>query len=231
MLMMQKNIAIKTTDLRKTYDDGKVVTHVLKGLDLEIHEGEFVALMGRSGAGKSTLLYQLSLLDSPTSGSIYLFGEKTTHMDDEERAHFRLNQLGYVFQDYALLPELSALENVALPLMMQDKSTQEAYRIADEVLIKVGLKGKERNLPSELSGGQQQRVSVARAVAHNPKIIFADEPTANLDSFSGKQVIELFRELNKEGQTIVMVTHEEEYGRAADRIIELSDGQIVNHGH
>lgn len=226
---MQKNIAIKTNDLRKTYDDGKVVTHVLKGLDLEIQEGEFVALMGRSGAGKSTLLYQLSLLDSPTSGSIYLFGEKTTHMDDEERANFRLNQLGYVFQDYALLPELSALENVALPLMMQGKSTQEAYRIADQVLVKVGLKGKERNLPSELSGGQQQRVSVARAVAHNPKIIFADEPTANLDSFSGKQVIELFRELNKEGQTIVMVTHEEEYGRAADRIIELSDGQIVQH--
>lgn len=226
---MQKDIAIKTSDLRKTYDDGKVVTHVLKGLDLEIHEGEFVALMGRSGAGKSTLLYQLSLLDSPTSGSIYLFGEKTTHMDDEERANFRLNQLGYVFQDYALLPELSALENVALPLMMQGKSTQEAYKIADEVLVKVGLKGKERNLPSELSGGQQQRVSVARAVAHNPKIIFADEPTANLDSFSGKQVIELFRELNKEGQTIVMVTHEEEYGRAADRIIELSDGQIVQH--
>lgn len=225
-------LAIKTTDLRKTYDDGKVVTHVLKGLDLEIHEGEFVALMGRSGAGKSTLLYQLSLLDSPTSGSIYLFGEKTTHMDDEERANFRLNQLGYVFQDYALLPELTALENVALPLMMQGKSTQEAYKIADEVLIKVGLKGKERNLPSELSGGQQQRVSVARAVAHNPKIVFADEPTANLDSFSGKQVIELFRELNKEGQTIVMVTHEAEYGRAADRIIELSDGQIVgNQAH
>jgi putative ABC transport system ATP-binding protein len=226
---MQKNIAIKTNGLRKTYDDGKVVTHVLKGLDLEIQEGEFVALMGRSGAGKSTLLYQLSLLDSPTSGSIYLFGEKTTHMNDEERADFRLNQLGYVFQDYALLPELSALENVALPLMMQGKSTQEAYRIADEVLIKVGLKGKEKNLPSELSGGQQQRVSVARAVAHKPKVIFADEPTANLDSFSGKQVIELFRELNKEGQTIVMVTHEEEYGRAADRIIELSDGQVVQH--
>jgi putative ABC transport system ATP-binding protein len=225
---MQK-AAIVTKDLRKTYDDGKVVTHVLKGLDLTIYEGEFVALMGRSGAGKSTLLYQLSLLDSPTSGSIYLFGEKTTHMDDEERADFRLNQLGYVFQDYALLPELSALENVALPLMMQGKSTKVAYQIAEEIIIKVGLRGKERNLPSELSGGQQQRVSVARAVAHNPKIIFADEPTANLDSFSGRQVIELFRELNKEGQTIVMVTHEEEYGLAADRIIELSDGQLVTH--
>lgn len=227
---MNKDLAIKISDLRKTYDDGKVVTHVLKGLDMEIKEGEFVALMGRSGAGKSTLLYQLSLLDSPTSGNIYLFGEKTSHMDDKERADFRLNQLGYVFQDYALLPELSALENVALPLMMQGKSTKQAYKIADDVLIKVGLKGKENNLPSELSGGQQQRVSVARAVAHNPKIIFADEPTANLDSFSGKQVIELFRELNKDRQTIVMVTHEEEYGKAADRIIELSDGQIVSHG-
>jgi putative ABC transport system ATP-binding protein len=228
---MQKDIAIKTVNLRKTYDDGKVVTHVLKGLDMEIKEGEFIALMGRSGAGKSTLLYQLSLLDSPTGGEIWLFGEKASHMGDEERADFRLNQLGYVFQDYALLPELSALENVALPLLMKGLSRKQAYQIADEVIIKVGLKGKEKNLPSELSGGQQQRVSVARAVAHNPKIIFADEPTANLDSYSGRQVIDLFRELNSAGQTIVMVTHEEEYGRLADRIIELSDGQIVSHDH
>lgn len=228
---MQKDVAIKTVNLRKTYDDGKVVTHVLKGLDMDIREGEFVALMGRSGAGKSTLLYQLSLLDSPTGGEIWLFGEKASHMKSEERADFRLNQLGYVFQDYALLPELSALENVALPLLMKGLSRKQAYKIADEVIVKVGLKGKEKNLPSELSGGQQQRVSVARAVAHSPKVIFADEPTANLDSFSGKQVIELFRELNKAGQTIVMVTHEEEYGRLTDRIIELSDGQIVNHGH
>jgi putative ABC transport system ATP-binding protein len=122
---MQKDVAIKTVNLRKTYDDGKVVTHVLKGLDMDIREGEFVALMGRSGAGKSTLLYQLSLLDSPTGGEIWLFGEKASHMKSEERADFRLNQLGYVFQDYALLPELSALENVALPLLMKGLSRTE----------------------------------------------------------------------------------------------------------
>lgn len=150
-------------------------------------------------------------------------------MNEMQRADFRLNQLGYVFQDYALLPELNALENVALPLLMKGFSQKEAFKIADDVLIKVGMKGKEKNLPSELSGGQQQRVSVARAVAHNPKIVFADEPTANLDSFSGRQVIDLFRELNTQGQTIVMVTHEEEYGKAADRIIELSDGLVVEH--
>ncbi len=219
--------AIKTKDLTKVYDDGKVVTRVLKGIDLEIKSGEFVAIMGRSGAGKSTLLYQLSLLDKSSGGDIFLFDHKVSEMNELERADFRLNQLGYIFQDYALLPELTALENVALPLLMKGYKQKEAYKIADDVLIKVGMKGKEKNLPSELSGGQQQRVSVARAVVHKPQIVFADEPTANLDSFSGGQVMELFKELNKEGQTIVMVTHEEEYGKLADRIIELSDGLIV----
>jgi putative ABC transport system ATP-binding protein len=218
---------IKTINLTKTYDDGKIVTHVLKGIDIEINEGEFVAIMGRSGAGKSTLLYQLSLLDQESGGEVLLFGEKVSGMSEDARASFRLNKLGYVFQDYALLPELTALENVALPLLMKGYSQKNAYAIADEVLVKVGMQGKERNLPSELSGGQQQRVSVARAVAHSPKIVFADEPTANLDSYSGKQVIELFRELNQKGQTIVMVTHEEEYGNAADRIIRLSDGLVI----
>jgi putative ABC transport system ATP-binding protein len=219
--------AIKTVNLTKTYDDGKIVTHVLKGIDIEINEGEFVAIMGRSGAGKSTLLYQLSLLDQQSGGEIHLFDHLVSDMSEESRAKFRLDKLGYVFQDYALLPELTALENVALPLLMKGYSQKNAYAIADDVLIKVGMSGKERNLPSELSGGQQQRVSVARAVAHSPKIVFADEPTANLDSYSGKQVIELFRELNQKGQTIVMVTHEEEYGNAADRIIRLSDGLVI----
>jgi putative ABC transport system ATP-binding protein len=227
MLIYKYMTAIKTKDLTKVYDDGKVVTRVLKGIDLEIKSGEFVAIMGRSGAGKSTLLYQLSLLDKSSGGDIFLFDHKVSEMNELERADFRLNQLGYIFQDYALLPELTALENVALPLLMKGYKQKEAYKIADDVLIKVGMKGKEKNLPSELSGGQQQRVSVARAVVHKPQIVFADEPTANLDSFSGGQVMELFKELNKEGQTIVMVTHEEEYGKLADRIIELSDGLIV----
>ncbi len=219
--------AIKVTNLKKEYSDGKNITKVLKGLDVEIQRGEFVAIMGRSGAGKSTLLYQLGLLDSPTTGEIFLMEKKVSNLNTKERSQFRLNELGYVFQDYALLPELTSLENVALPLLQKGEGLESAYEQARKVLERVGMQGKEKNLPSELSGGQQQRVSVARAVAHNPHIVFADEPTANLDSFSGLQVIELFKQLNKEGQTIVMVTHEEEYGKMADRIIYLSDGNIV----
>jgi putative ABC transport system ATP-binding protein len=220
-------IAVKTQNLHKDYSDGKTVTKVLKGIDLEIKTGEFVAIMGRSGAGKSTLLYQLGLLDVPTSGEIKLMDQIVSHLSSPERANFRLNELGFVFQDYALLPELNSVENVALPLLMQGYDKKEAYKRSEEVLSLVGLSGKEKNLPSELSGGEQQRVSIARAVAHEPHVLFADEPTANLDSVSGKQVIDLFKKINKDGQTIIMVTHEEEYGKMADRIIRLNDGQIV----
>lgn len=226
--MNNGTIAIQTKNLIKNYTDGKNITKVLKGLDFEIHKGEFVAIMGRSGAGKSTLLYQLSLLDTPTEGEIYLNGKNVIGLNSPERSHFRLRELGFVFQDYALLPELNALENIALPLLMKGYGKKIAFEKAMKILEKVGLADKWKNLPSELSGGQQQRVSVARAVVHDPHIVFADEPTANLDSFSGKQVIELFRELNKDGQTIVMVTHEEDYGKLADRIIRLHDGMIVN---
>ncbi len=225
--MQNLKIAIKVSNLKKEYNDGKLTTKVLKGIDLEIRSGEFVAIMGKSGAGKSTLLYQLGLLDIASSGEIYLEGINVSDMNESKRSQFRLEELGYVFQDYALLPELMAWENVALPDLMKGKNIEDAKKIAYTVLDKVGMKGKEKNLPSELSGGQQQRVSIARAVAHNPKILFADEPTANLDSASGKQVIDLFREINLQGQTIVMVTHEEEYGNAADRTIRLADGLII----
>jgi putative ABC transport system ATP-binding protein len=206
MLEFKKMKAIRVQNLIKNYTDGKHTTEVLKGLDFEINHGEFVAIMGRSGAGKSTLLYQLGLLDTPTEGEIYLMEKVVSNLNSPERAHFRLKELGFVFQDYALLPELNAMENVALPLLMKGYDKNDSFEKAKEILKIVGLDGKENNLPSELSGGQQQRVSVARAVVHKPHIVFADEPTANLDSFSGKQVIELFRKLNQEGQTIVMVT-------------------------
>lgn len=218
---------IKVRNLVKTYTDGDKVTNVLKGLDFTANSGEFIAIMGRSGAGKSTFLYQMSLLDDPTSGEIVIDGVDTHNLTVDEKTTFRLNNLGYVFQDYALLPDLTAVENIALPLLMQGVEKEEAYKIGEESLKKFNLGHRINNLPSQLSGGEQQRVSVARAIAHKPKILFADEPTANLDNASSETVMKLFRELNKEGQTIVMVTHEEEYAKMADKIVTLDDGKII----
>lgn len=218
---------ITASNITKTFKNGDVVTHVLKGIDLHIKEGEFVGIMGKSGAGKSTLLYQLGLLDDPTGGSIVIDNTKTTDLSVAERTAFRLNELGYIFQDYALLPELTAIENVMVPLLMQGKSTEEARAISHAALTRIRLGHRENNLPSQMSGGEQQRVSIARAVAHNPKILFADEPTANLDSESGQAVIEIFKELHAQGQTIVMVTHEKEYATYCDRIIHIADGKVA----
>lgn len=223
---MSKQVIIKTEQLTKTFQDGDRTTHVLKGIDMEIFKGEFVAIIGRSGAGKSTLLYQISLLDHPSGGEIIIDGVKASDLSSEERTGFRLTQLGYVFQDYALLPDLTARENVALPLIMQGIEPVDAYKKAVQTLDAVGLEGKYFNLPAKLSGGQQQRVSIARAIAHEPKILFADEPTANLDTESSILVLNTFLKLREKGQTIVMVTHEEEYAKAADRIFHLKDGMV-----
>jgi putative ABC transport system ATP-binding protein len=219
---------IETKGLVKIFKDGDKETTVLKGIDFKAESGEFIAIMGRSGAGKSTFMYQMSLLDEPTKGEIYINGVDTHNMKPEEKSTFRLNELGYVFQDYALLPDLTALENVALPLLMQGYEKKDAYEQAKVALARIGLEKKYGNLPSQLSGGEQQRVSISRAVAHKPKILFADEPTANLDHYSSDLVIDIFKELHKSGQTIIMVTHEEEYGKVAERIVRLDDGMIVN---
>lgn len=213
--------------ITKSFKNGDVETQVLRGVDLHINSGEFVAIMGKSGAGKSTLMYQMSLLDHPTTGEVIVDSVNVTNLTHDERTKFRLDNLGYIFQDYALVPELTAIENIVVPLLMQGKTHDEAMSIAAASLQKIGLGHRENNLPSQLSGGEQQRVSIARAVAHNPKILFADEPTANLDSESSKKVIDIFKSLHTAGQTIVMVTHEPEYTVYCDRIIRLADGQVI----
>lgn len=218
---------IKAQKLVKKFKSGESELVVLKGLDLHVQKGEFVSIIGRSGSGKSTLLYQLGLLDRPNSGQIIIDGVDVSELSDEERTAFRLNELGYIFQDYALIPELTAIENVLIPLYMQGLKNHEAESQAIFALEKVGLKEKFSNLPSQLSGGEQQRVSIARAISHKPKILFADEPTANLDSETADIVLKTFIELHKEGQTIIMVTHEPEYAELADRIVHLSDGIIT----
>lgn len=226
--MNTSNNIIEAKKITKSFKDGDNFVTILKGIDLQIPQGQFVSIMGRSGAGKSTLLYQLGLLDHPTSGELYIDNADTTKLSSDDRTMFRLNKLGYVFQDYALLPDLTALENVAVPLLMQGLENSKAYAIALESLEKVGLGQRAGNLSNKLSGGEQQRVSIARSIAHKPKILFADEPTANLDSENSKHVIEIFLELHKAGQTIVMVTHEPEYGRLTERTITLADGQIIS---
>lgn len=217
---------ITTRNIIKTFINGTVETPVLKGVDLHIKKGEFVSIMGRSGAGKSTLMYQLSLLDEPTSGEIILNGIDAHELNENQRTRYRLRNLGYVFQEYALLPDLTAVENISVPLLMLGMSKEEAFQKAEASLKRIGLGDRLHNLPSQLSGGEQQRVSVARAIVNEPDILFADEPTANLDNDSAQVVIDLFKELNKQGQTIVMVTHERVYGDQTDRIIFLDDGKV-----
>ena len=219
---------IETKQLTRSFKNGDQETLVLKGIDFTAQDGEFVAIMGRSGAGKSTFLYQISLLDEPTGGAITIDGHDTHRMSEDERMRFRLNKFGYVFQDYALLPELTALENVALPLLMQGKTRRAAYAEAQQSLERVELGHRLHNLPSQLSGGEQQRVSISRAIAHTPAVLFADEPTANLDNESSQKVMDTFIELHKEGQTIIMVTHEEQYAALAGQLVHLDDGRIVS---
>jgi putative ABC transport system ATP-binding protein len=218
---------IKTQDIVKSFPSGNIEITVLKGISFEVPSGQFVSITGRSGSGKSTLMYQMGLLDYPTSGRVIVDGRDMTDLPLEERTRIRLQELGYVFQDYALIPELTALENVLVPLLMQGLTRQEAELKAVRSLERIGLGKRLDNLPSQLSGGEQQRVSIARAISHEPKIIFADEPTANLDTETSRVVLDNFLELNREGQTIIMVTHEPEYAQMTNRIITMSDGSIV----
>ncbi len=219
---------IQAEKLTKIFTSGDQKIVALDELSFAVPEGQFLTITGKSGSGKSTLLYQLGLLDLPTSGGVLIDGRDMVPESENERTMTRLNDLGYIFQDYAILPSLTALENVIVPLIMQGYSEKEAEIKATKALTRVGLGDRMHNLPSQLSGGQQQRVAIARAIGHDPKIIFADEPTANLDSETSEQVIQTFIDLNKEGQTIVMVTHEPEYAKMAHRTITMADGKIVS---
>ncbi len=220
---MERIGLIEITNLKKIYYMGKIEVHALRGIDIAIRRGEFVALMGPSGSGKSTLLNMIGLLDTPTSGGMVVDGIEVSSLDENSRADFRLKKMGFVFQFFSLLMELNSLENVALPMIMDKRK----YDRAGSLLELVGIGDRAAHYPSELSGGQQQRVAIARALANEPVILLADEPTANLDTESSNQIVEIFRELNKKGQTIIMVTHELELGEKADRIIRIKDGKVV----
>jgi putative ABC transport system ATP-binding protein len=217
---------IDVIDLKKTFP-GAVPVEALKGIDCNIQQGEFVAIMGPSGSGKSTLLHMMALLDDPTSGTVIVDGTDIGTLSSPQRTSFRLHHLGYVFQEYALLPELNALENVYLPLMMLGAPAREYEKAAMEMLETVGLGKRSGHLISQMSGGEQQRVAIARALVNRSRILFADEPCANLDTRNSEIVMKLLRQLADERkQTIVMVTHEPEHKAYADRVIRMRDGLL-----
>jgi ABC-type lipoprotein export system ATPase subunit len=219
---------IEIRNLKKHYKIGSVVTRAVDGISLTIGTGEFVAIEGKSGSGKSTLLHLLSLLDKPTEGNVLISGKDTVGFDRPTRVGMRLTTFGYVFQDYALIPELSALENVLLPHFMRTGCYGDCRVRGTELLEQVGLGERLNNRPSQLSGGEQQRVAIARALVNKPSILFADEPTANLDSDTSETIMDIIGGLHEQGLTVIMVTHEPDYAARAKRIITLADGKVVS---
>ena len=217
---------IQVKDVHKSYDLGETFVHALRGVSFSIEEGEFVSIMGPSGSGKSTLMNIVGCLDTPSEGTYLLNDRNVGNLDEEQLAGIRNEQIGFVFQKFQLLPRSSALENVALPLKYASVKQSERLIRAEEVLDKVGLTNRLTHKPTELSGGEQQRVAIARALVNSPSILFADEPTGNLDSKTGDQVLEIFKDLNKRGQTIVVITHEREVAKQSQRTITIKDGEI-----
>ena len=217
---------IQVKDVHKSYDLGETYVHALRGVSFSIEEGEFVSIMGPSGSGKSTLMNIVGCLDTPSKGTYLLNNRNVGSLDEEQLAGIRNEEIGFVFQKFHLLPRSSALENVALPLKYASVKQSERLKRAEEVLQKVGLTNRLSHKPTELSGGEQQRVAIARALINYPSILFADEPTGNLDSKTGDQVLEIFKDLNKRGQTIVVITHEREVAKQTQLTITIKDGEI-----
>ena len=217
---------IQVKDVHKSYDLGETFVHALRGVSFRIEEGEFFSIMGPSCSGKSTLMNIVGCLDTPSEGTYLLNDRNVGNLDEEQLAGIRNQEIGFVFQKFQLLPRSSALENVALPLKYASVKQSERLIRAEEVLDKVGLTNRLTHKPTELSGGEQQRVAIARALVNSPSILFADEPTGNLDSKTGNQVLEIFKDLNKRGQTIVVITHEREVAKQSQRTITIKDGEI-----
>jgi len=217
---------IELDEIRKSYYLGKQELKVLKGISLNINRNEYVALMGPSGSGKSTLMNILGCLDTPTAGRYILNGQDVSKMEDDDLAEVRNKEIGFVFQQFNLLPRLTAVENVALPLIYNGTAKKERIELAMEMLVRVGLEDRSHHKPNEMSGGQNQRVAIARALVNNPSIILADEPTGNLDSKTSVEIMNIFSRIQSEGNTVVLVTHEEEIAHFAHRIIRLKDGII-----
>ena len=226
--MTENNVLIHSVDITKVYDMGAVQVEALRGVTLTIEQGGFVSIMGPSGSGKTTLMDILGCLSRPTAGSYYLKGQEVNDLPDNSLAALRNREIGFVFQTFNLLPRSTALANVELPLVYDNVPGRERRRRAGEMLEQVGLGDRLHHRPSELSGGQRQKVAIARALVNDPSIIFADEPTGNLDSESGAEIMAIFDELHREGNTVVMVTHEEYIADHAERIVHVCDGRLVN---
>ena len=219
---------IRVEDLWRTYQMGDHELHALRAVNEEIEDGEHVAIMGPSGSGKSTLLNVLGCLDSPTRGKYFLAGQDVAGLADDALAEIRLRRIGFIFQSFHLVPRLSALQNIELPLIFAGKSPAERKEVATAALVSVGLLDRADHKPSELSGGQKQRVAIARATVMEPGLVLADEPTGNLDTRSGAQILDLLGELQRGGRTLIVVTHDPNVARRADRVVIMRDGEIVN---
>ena len=224
--LIDSGIVIQTEELWKTYEMGVEQLHALRGVSIEIHKGEYVAIMGPSGSGKSTLMNLIGCLDSPSKGSYWLAGRLVSQLDDDELAYIRNKEIGFVFQTFNLLPRATALHNVELPMIYNGTGSQERLERAKSALAQVDLKDRMMHKPNELSGGQRQRVAIARALVNNPSILLADEPTGNLDSQTGEEIMALFARLHEQGNTIILVTHEPDIAAHAHRVIRLRDGKV-----